>query len=239
MTDYPLVSCLMPTTASRSVFWERAISMFAAQDYPRKELIIIEDEAGAFECPQELPRSVWKENRIWNLPEYGAASLGGKLNRGARWAHGEILINWDDDDWNAPDRISTQVRHMQITGKPVVGLSSLIYYAEGREFGYEYTGDAWYASGSSHCYTRDWVLAHPRPDKTVGEDNDFAAEARKHGAISNLSGLNCLVACDHPGNCSARMFGTELYELIRETSSNFRKIPLAEFASTIGPYGSH
>jgi glycosyltransferase involved in cell wall biosynthesis len=253
MTDYPLVSCLMPTK-NRRAFISRALAMFAAQDYPNTELVIVADGDDITDLlPSDHgwkkvkygPRDRWGDPIIVNdgsiLHVRFEGTLGAKLNHAAQLASGAICINWDDDDWNAPDRISTQVAHMQLTGKPVVGFSSLIYYAEGADYGWEYTGDAWYASGSSHCYTRDYVLAHPRPDMTVGEDNVWGAEAKKLNAISNISGLTCLVACDHANNCSARMFGTELYDLMRQTSDNFRRVPLSEFSSTIGPssYGSH
>jgi glycosyltransferase involved in cell wall biosynthesis len=233
----------MPTK-NRRAFIPRAIAMFLAQDYPgNAELIIVED--GDENCEDLAFQAQFMESghvqRLGSRIIYKRfeGTLGAKLNEAARTATGEICINWDDDDFHAPNRVSTQVAHMQLTGKPVVGFSSLIYYAEGRDFGYEYTGDAWYASGSSHCYRRDWVLAHPRPDMTVGEDNHFAEHAHRHDAISNISGLKCLVACDHPNNCSGRGYGTEWYELVRETSDNFRKVPLSEFAAAIGPHASH
>jgi glycosyltransferase involved in cell wall biosynthesis len=242
MTDYPLVSCLMPTM-NRRAFIPRALAMFEAQDYPNRELIVLED---GDEDSSELCYASADRFRAFGITHgfprvryfrFGG-TLGAKLNQGARAAFGEILIRWDDDDWNAPNRISTQVAHMKLTGKPVVGMSSLIYYTEREQFGYEYTGDAWYASGSSHCYTREYALSHPMPDISLGEDNAFAAEAKLLDAISNISGLTCLVACDHTANTSPRMFGPDL-NFIRETADNFRKVPLAEFAETIGPHGSH
>lgn len=242
MTGYPPVSCLMPTK-NRRAFIPRALAMFMAQDYPgRAELIVLED--GDDDCG-DLVAAVENSadghlQRMGSPVFYGrfVGSLGSKLNECARVARGEICINWDDDDWNAPDRISTQVEHMRLTAKPVVGFSSLVYYTEGDTAGWEYTGDAWYASGSSHCYRRDWVLAHPRPEMTVGEDNVFIAEAKTLGAVSTLSGSTSLVICDHSANCSNRG-DAEMRRLIRETADNFRRVPLSEFAATIGPYGSH
>jgi hypothetical protein len=242
VTGFPAVSCLMPTK-NRRAFMPRALAMFMAQDYPgRVELIVLED--GDEDCSGILGTvenfDSGHLNRLGSAIVYDrfTGTLGAKLNRAAEMARGEILINWDDDDWNAPNRISVQVAHMQLTGRPVTGLSSLIYYSEGAGEGWEYTGDAWYASGSSHCYRRDWVMAHPHPDMTVGEDNAFIAEAKQYGAVSTLSGSTVLVACDHARNCSNRG-DAELNKLIRETADNFRRVPLSEFAATIGPYGSH
>jgi hypothetical protein len=41
-SDGPLVSCIMPT-ANRRAFVGRAIAQFLAQDYPRRELIVVDD----------------------------------------------------------------------------------------------------------------------------------------------------------------------------------------------------
>ena len=36
-------------------------------------------------------------------------TLGAKLNLACDYARGEIIAHWDDDDWYAPRRLSTQV----------------------------------------------------------------------------------------------------------------------------------
>ena|SRR5690348_1053952 len=230
----PVVSCLMPTK-NRRRFLPRALAMWKAQNWPKKELVIVEDGE---DCKGEAAVD-WLIDLLWSCRNvrysYFEGSLGAKRNRAAALAKGDIFVNWDDDDWNGPTRISDQIAHMRLARTPVVGMSSLIYYAEGAEHGYEYTGDAWYASGSTHMFTRAYAEAHSWPDKNVGEDNDWLEEARRAGALSTVSGLRSLVACDHPKNTSARLFDTELGKLLRETADNWRKIPLAQFAGTILP----
>lgn len=231
----------MPTR-NRKAFIPRAVAMFLAQDYPGEiELIIIEDGEQDSASIATLAAQAELDRLRYFRYERFTGSIGAKLNRAAQVACGSILIRWDDDDWNALDRIGKQVAHMQLSGKAVVGMSSLIFYAEGEQHGYEYTGDAWYASGSSHCYTREWALAHPYQDISLGEDNAFIAEAHKADALSTVSGLRCLVACDHAANTSARAGGldAEFRQLIRDTADNFRRVPLADFQQTIGPHGSH
>lgn len=235
----------MPTKGRRA-FIPRAIAMFQAQDWPNKQLIIVADgediedllplghghKANHFYDSQILDNGSILHHRF-------EGTLGAKLNRAALLAEGKYCINWDDDDWQAPNRISTQVAHLRLSGKPVVGFSSYIFYAEGEPHGWEYTGDAWYTSGGCHAYRREYLLAHPRPDKTVGEDNEWIAGVHARDDLSTISGTRCMVACDHLNNCSARGFGTIDLEFIRDTSDNFRRIPLSGFAATIGPYGSH
>lgn len=235
MSDYPLVSCLMPTK-NRRKFIPRALKMWREQDYPNKELIVLEDG-------DDDVSDLALHGQFHHLYVRYSGTLGAKLNKGRDLARGSILLNYDDDDFNAPNRISLQVKHMRMTGKPFVAFSSLIYYREGQDYGREYTGNAWYATGSTHCYTREWALAHPRPDQTVGEDEIAVAEAREYRALSTVSGTRCLVACTHNSNCSARSNGkagdySSFSEFLRsdealDASDNFQRIPLSEFADTI------
>lgn len=260
MTDYPMVSCVMPTR-NRRRFTPRAIDMFNAQTWPNKELIILEDgdESTAEPTNNDPPDgttqrhgSVTKKDLSpgWLLAHRDSieiswlvanlsvryyeftGTIGAKLNKGADAAEGDIILRWDDDDWNSPTRIADQVAHMRLSGKPVVGMSSLIYYREGDAHGWEYTGDAWYASGSTHCYTREWALNHPYPDLSLNEDGAFWEKAQREHAISTISGLTSLVACDHANNTSPRASSGD--EFLREHSENFKKIPLSHFAATIG-----
>ncbi len=235
MNDYPLVSCLMPTK-NRREFIPRALKMWREQDYPIRELIIIEDGEDNISDLLDV-RDVWMRYQRFT------GTLGAKLNRGRDCSSGQILIQWDDDDFQAPNRISLQVQHLQMTGMSFVAFSSLIYYREGQDYGREYTGNAWYATGSTHCYTRAWALAHPRPDMTVGEDEIAVAEARAHRALSTISGTRVLVACTHDSNCSARSNKAEgnygsWSEFLRseealDVSDNFQRVPLSEFIDTV------
>lgn len=240
--NYPSVSCLMPTK-NRRAFIPRALAMFLAQDYPGSaELIILED--GADDCADIIEQSQAADSghihRLGSRIVHGrfGGTLGAKLNEAARVARGEICINWDDDDWQAPNRISTHVDLMRITGKPAMGFSSLIYYREGDDIGWEYIGEANYASGATHAYRRDYVLQYPRPDITLGEDTFWIREAAKRGDVACVSGTRCLVAADHESNCCPRDFNGE-NRWMCESSDSFRKVPLSEFSSTIGPFGSH
>lgn len=236
----------MPTK-NRREFIPAALRMFCNQDYAgQMELVIIEDGDDNCHglCIDSTTGQPHHPNRegAWFKYHRFEGTLGAKLNYGRDVAKGEILLQYDDDDWNSPTRVSDQVAHMQITSKPFVGMSSLIFYEDGKDFGWEYTGDAWYAPGSTHCYTREYALANPRPDMTVGEDNVAAERAKQLGAISTISGLTCLVARDHAGNCSARLTNdtpkTEMQSLVirlREEGliDQYKKIPLDRFRATI------
>lgn len=99
---WPMVSCIMPTMNRRS-FVQLALESFAAQDYPNKELLIIDDGDDRIEDLTAGLTGV----RYLRLPR--RSSIGAKRNLACAQAQGEIIAHWDDDDWYAPDRLRYQV----------------------------------------------------------------------------------------------------------------------------------
>ena len=102
MNHIPLVSCIMPTY-NRRRFVPQAIKYFLRQDYPSKELIILDD--GTDSVDDLIP----SDDRIlyFRFPE--KRTLGTKLNLGCESAKGEIVAHWDDDDWYDPGRLRYKV----------------------------------------------------------------------------------------------------------------------------------
>jgi hypothetical protein len=98
----PAVSCLMPTY-NRRRFAEQAIRLFLRQDYPNRELIIVDDGEDAVGdlVPRDAPIVYRRLER--------RATIGDKRNLACSLARGEILVQWDDDDWYGPARVSRQV----------------------------------------------------------------------------------------------------------------------------------
>ena len=102
-TPMPLISCIMPTF-NRRAFIPLAIQHFLAQDYPNKELVIVDDGDDAIgDLVNAVPdvRYIRLNQRI---------SIGAKRNLACREARGELIAQWDDDDWYAPDRLSYQAQ---------------------------------------------------------------------------------------------------------------------------------
>ncbi len=99
------VSCLCATynRAPRDLgLVEEAIESFLRQDYPNKELIVLNDTPGqtlCFEHPQV---------RIVNVSAR-FPTLGEKRNAMAAIATGDLLCPWDDDDIHLPWRITKSV----------------------------------------------------------------------------------------------------------------------------------
>ena len=111
----PLVSCIMPTY-NRRLFVPQAIKYFLRQDYPHKELIIVDD--GADKVEDLIPA----HEQIKYLRLEHRASIGAKRNLAVGQSRGEIVVHWDDDDWYAENRISVQVQPLLEERAEVSGL---------------------------------------------------------------------------------------------------------------------
>lgn len=100
--DGPRVTCVMPTYNRRS-FVERSIRLFLAQDYPDRELVIVDDG------PDEVSDLVPAGGLVRYVRMSRRSTIGEKRNVVARDTDGDILVQWDDDDWYGPSRLSRQV----------------------------------------------------------------------------------------------------------------------------------
>ncbi len=167
--QYPLVSCIMPTF-NRQEFIAHAIHQFLKQDYPNKELIIVDDSDNTV------------EHLLPNLKEikYSFQStkldIGTKRNLACKKAKGEIIIHLDDDDFYAPDWIQKQVSFLKHNKLDVTGLMTPYFYnKKGQEmwqYVYPKEQKTW-VYGATLCYTKKIWEANPFPAMSAGEDNAF------------------------------------------------------------------
>jgi hypothetical protein len=162
----PMISCLMPTY-NRHVIVPRAVSYFLRQDHPNAELIVIDDS------PEPLNGQLPDDERIRHLRLDRRHSIGAKRNLGVQQARGQLLANWDDDDWYAPWRLSYQVERMRSADVEVCGLSQLLYLDAESGHGWRYTPPrgmrAWLADPTL-VFTTDFWQRNPFPDTSMGID---------------------------------------------------------------------
>jgi glycosyltransferase involved in cell wall biosynthesis len=108
----PLISCLM-VTYDRLSLAKRAISSFAAQSYPRKELIIVTDGEERFRRSLERYVSALALDGVrFVYPGPGRLSLGRLRNMSMDAAAGDVVCQWDDDDCSHPDRLMRQAEEL-------------------------------------------------------------------------------------------------------------------------------
>ncbi len=169
-TEHPLVSCLMPTSAARRAYIPQAVRYFLRQDWPARELVVIDDGA-------EPVRGLLPDHpsiRYVRLEE--RTPLGAKRNRGCEAAQGDVLVHWDDDDWMSERRLSLQVEALLAGQADLCGLDRLLYFepSSGKAWEYVYParGRSWVAGGT-FCYRREAWRRSRFPAIDVGEDTRF------------------------------------------------------------------
>ncbi len=202
----PLLSRIMPT-ANRREFARQVIRYFLAQDWPRKELILVEDGTDSAADLALADPCV----RSFSLP--GLPPLGAKRNFACQQARGEFIVHWDDDDWSAPWRLRYQAEQILAAQADISGLQRVMFYAprEGRAWEYVYPpGQRQWAYGASLCYRKAFWQAHPFPEIHSGEDTRFVW-ADKRARIQALPDARFLVAIVHAGNTSPKRTCTPRY----------------------------
>jgi glycosyltransferase involved in cell wall biosynthesis len=119
--ELPLVSCLMPT-AGRPQFAAQAIRCFQRQTWSNRELLIVDDGTpGVAELAAADPRI-----RYFRLGR--RLTTGAKRNLACSQAQGDLLIQWDDDDWHGPERIARQVMPILGGQADITGLSDPVFF---------------------------------------------------------------------------------------------------------------
>lgn len=199
MPDRPLVSCIMPTCGRRR-FVGRAIEYFLRQDYPNRELIVLDD--GNDPVVDLIP----DDRAIHYRRLEGRLAVGTKRNLACEAALGTIIAHWDDDDWYAPSRLTDQVDTLIATEADVCGLARLVYYDPDRAkaWVYSYPSDEpQWLGGGTLCYRRAYWEAHPFADVDTGEDALFVWNAAAR--VVAMPGRTFYVGTVHPDNVSPKV----------------------------------
>jgi O-antigen biosynthesis protein len=198
-TPTPLVSCVMPTY-DRRAFVPQAVSYFLRQDYPAKELIIVDDG------PELVGDLLPADARIVYHRLETRTVLGAKRNLACDLARGSIIMHWDDDDWTSPDRVSIQVAALTGGDADICGTSSLLFYDPARASAWRFTWSdrrrPWVA-GTSLCFRKEFWSRFPFPEVAIGEDTRFVFNPSVRG-VKDVSESGCIVAMIHRGNTAPK-----------------------------------
>jgi len=195
----PLVSCVMPTFDRRS-FVPQAVRYFLRQDYPVKELVIVDD--GLEPVDDLLPA----DPRIVYHRLEARTVLGAKRNLTCDLARGSIIVHWDDDDWASPDRVSVQVSALTCSGADLCGTASLLYYHPASSSAWRFTwpgGQRQWAAGPSLCFTKELWQRSPFPDVTIGEDTRFVFSPAVR-RVADVQAAACVVGIIHDRNTAPK-----------------------------------
>lgn len=193
-----LVSCVMPARGRQE--WARlAVQCFLSQDYPAKELVILDDaDDPAF--PEGLSESGVRYHRTDTR-----MNVVDKRNAVNALANGDIIAHFDSDDWSDPTRLSRQVELMRTSQKALVGFHSMLFFEPVTQSVAKYIGARNYACGTTLLYRKSFWEVHPfsRPRLVdYGSDNIFVRVAKETNQLASVDAETLMVARVHPGNTS-------------------------------------
>lgn len=163
--EFPLVSCIMPTFGRPKLVPE-SVAMFLEQDYPHKELIILND------CPGQTYVSDLPGVRVINANER-YQSLGTKRNEAIKLAKGPLIAVWDDDDVYLPWRLSYTVEQMRILQTPHYRPYEFWAYWGKDELLTNRSLPEWVSHGLAMFQKSLWEAVEGYPEITLGEDSAF------------------------------------------------------------------
>lgn len=187
-----MITAIMPTTAKRRQLWDAAIRGFAMQTWKDARLLIAVDAKDVADDMSILLQLGQLAHR-WNVGARVDAiitdekSLGGKRNKLCEVARTRWIAFWDDDDWNAPRRLSLTARAIEslTTGalfavrEPIMLGSHTMMIHEicapaRRTFTYEWAGPEPYFVGGLLCFERalweDHRFKDTGPEATIGDE---------------------------------------------------------------------
>jgi glycosyltransferase involved in cell wall biosynthesis len=195
----PLISCITPTY-NRRRFLPAAVAQFLRQDWPSKELIVVDDGT---DCVRDV---VPDDPRIVYIRLDRRATIGRKRNIACDRARGEVVAHWDDDDWHATHRLRLQAQALLASHADVCGITKLLFCnpEEERAWEFAYHGTAPWVGGSSMVYRRAAWAKTPFPDCDVGEDARFAA-SRPRSQVLVLTDGSFHVGRVHAANVTPKI----------------------------------
>jgi hypothetical protein len=170
----PLVTAVMVTGLDRSRYplARIAIRCFQRQTHPNRELLIINHGCESLACGDERVRELRVRKRKTD-------TVGDLRNIGLKHASGDFILNWDDDDWHHPMRITTQMKAQEEDA--AVFLANRVHYSfQNRCACCVRTPD-----GAPATILHPRAVKHPYPRMVRGSDSVFAQQFEKRAVIDN------------------------------------------------------
>src|SRR5258706_2540200 len=253
----PKVSCLM-VTLDRLTLAKRAIRSFAAQSYQPRELVIVTDGKESFR--QALERYVVAlgiEGVRFVYPGPERLTLGELRNISMEAAQGDIICQWDDDDYSHPERLVVQTGHMIRNSASACFMTDHLQYIENERVlcwidwtvDGTCTGSAQLAPGTMLMF-RDKRFQYPEDGQFArqGEDSVFLETVYKTVPVAHLEGVGHLYLYTYHGRntfsrdhhyhmASYRTSNAHLHQHADKLREATRHYPIAKPSFVVGREG--
>jgi len=168
--------------------------VFQHQDHPSADLWILDDSAAPSSYLQYISR---RDTRVHYVHATSPMTIGAARNEMLRRCAGSVVAHFDDDDWYAPDYLSSMVRHLVQTDADLVKLAAWTDRNDADGKRYLYNGhtrgdnDLW-GWGFSYVYRRHVATRVSFPENRVKggglacEDYPFVLALRAAGLRTAL-----------------------------------------------------
>jgi glycosyltransferase involved in cell wall biosynthesis len=107
LNHHPLVSVII-TSYNRARFLRRAIESVLAQDYPAKEVVVV-DDGSTDGTETEIAPWARAQGVVWVRHETNRGEAAGR-NTGVRASRGDYIAFLDSDDYYLPGRLSSHIK---------------------------------------------------------------------------------------------------------------------------------
>ncbi len=107
----PLISCLLVTAAGRFDFFRRSVRCYLDQTYPNRELVVVNE--GPKDYQKQIADHLSGRTDVRFVFLDGKYTLGALRNIAVGLCHGELFVQWDDDDYSTPERIAVQYAYLK------------------------------------------------------------------------------------------------------------------------------
>ena len=218
-----LVSCLT-VTENRVPLLRRAVRCFQHQTLEPRELVVVH---GADDQDTSGYVASLDDARIRAISAPPGSALGARRNFAADQARGEFIAVWDDDDWYAPERLSTQVQAMAQTGKAACFLSRLMLFDLKRQTLAISTQRAWDGS----LVVRRSELPRYADELTRGEDRPVRTALLEAKAATFVQRPELYVYTYHGANTCSAEHWQQLFANARPLRADQEGALLARMAS--------
>lgn len=216
----PLVSCIC-ITQNRRLYLRRAVRYFEEARYVFRgqtgndaELVIL--DGSERENAEVIEHQDISDAWYFHEPSPPYSKTGPLHNRACELARGDIIIQWDDDDWQSPDRIAKQVEALERRKGHIVQAAGMP-----EEGAFCYTSKFWWyhlaerrackarswgrggSAGATFAYHKSIWQAKPFRDVDQGEDNFFWEDHVARGtAMVDMQDPSLVVYIRHNRNGS-------------------------------------
>jgi glycosyltransferase involved in cell wall biosynthesis len=200
----PKISCLLVTADGRIEQFKRSFQCYVDQTYSNRELVIIND--GSLEYQHQMQAVIGDRKDVYPIFLDGRYKLGGLRNISIEACRGDLFVQWDDDDFNMPQRLMTQYHRLSRTPNRFSYLGDqLHFYFPNQELYWE----SWYEfhsggmieysliPGTLMAYRADFPTRYPI--SAAGEDTVLAKELCQTNELQIVRGLGHLHVYSYHG----------------------------------------